>query len=471
MRISCPSCQSSYKIADEKVQGRTVKVRCRKCGLTIHVNEQGVMNEAAAAASSAETGAGGDAQFSVLVAEGDQRDMGLADIVAAYNSGVITGDTFVWSEGQPDWMPLGEVQAIIDAISAASEAVDKAATGQPAADAPPMVTATPAPVATATPAPVVAAPAPVVPAREPAAPAPAPAPAPSLFGAAPPPAAAAPAPLFGPGPTAAVQTSHEKKPDLFSTQAMAGSDDDVATSAPRVSPTVANKPTGARDESSVLFSLSALTSAAAATSSSSSADTNTGGDDSGLIDLRALAEKDAGAPQPALAAPVGGILDAAPLLGTPIMDPNLHQLKASDPPPAKSNTPLIIGIAIGAVGILSAVVAVVVVLTREPPPPAPLPVATTTEVAPTIPVPMPTDTSSSAAAAPPTGAPSATAPTARPTGPRTSPGKTGGTTGAATTKPASTGGATEPAPTKKPPANKCNCPPGDLACNMACAVK
>jgi predicted Zn finger-like uncharacterized protein len=468
MRISCPSCQSSYKIADEKVQGRTVKVRCRKCGLTIHVNEQGVMSEAAAAGSPADAGGGGgDAQFSVLVAEGDQRDMGLADIVAAYNSGVITGDTFVWSEGQPDWMPLGEVPTIIDAISAASEAVDKAATGQPAAAPAPMVTATPAPVATATPAPVAAAPAPVVPAPEPVAPAP----APSLFGAAPAPAAATPAPLFGPGPTAAVQTSYEKKPDLFSTQAMAGSDDDVATSAPHVSPAMSSKPTGARDESSVLFSLSALTSAAASTSSSS--DPNTGGDDSGLIDLRALAEKDAGAPQPAFAAPVGGILDAAPLLGTPIMDPNLNQLKASDPPPSKSNTPIIIGIAIGAVGILSAVVAVVVVLTREPPPPAPLPIPTATEVAaPTVPVPMPTDTSSSAAAAPPTGAASATAPTttARPTGPRTGPAKPGGTTGAST-KPESTGGSTEPAPTKKPPANKCNCPPGDLACNMACAVK
>jgi predicted Zn finger-like uncharacterized protein len=466
MRISCPSCQSSYKIADEKVQGRTVKVRCRKCGLTIHVNEQGVMNEAAAAGSPADAGGGGDAQFSVLVAEGDQRDMGLADIVAAYNSGVITGDTFVWSEGQPDWMPLGEVATIIDAISAASEAVDKAATGQPAPEAapPPMVTATPAPVATATPAPVAAVPAPVVPAPEPAAPAP----APSLFGAAPAPAAATPAPLFGSGPAAAVQTSYERKPDLFSAQATAGSDDDVATSAPHVSPTMSSKPTGARDESSVLFSLSALTSAAASTSTSS--DANSGGDDSGLIDLRALAEKDAGAPQPAMAAPVGGILDAAPLLGTPIMDPNLHQLKASDPPPSKSNTPLIIGIAIGAVGILSAVVAVVVVLTREPPPPPPLPVPTATEVAaPTVPVPMPTDTSSSAAAPPATGAASAPATTARPTGPRTGPAKTGGTTGG-TTKPGSTGGS-EPAPTKKPPANKCNCPPGDLACNMACAVK
>ncbi|HPB96883.1 MAG TPA: zinc-ribbon domain-containing protein, partial [Polyangiaceae bacterium] len=155
MRISCPSCQSSYKIADEKVQGRTVKVRCRKCGLTIHVNEQGVMQEGGAAGKTAADAGGAEAQFSVLVAEGDQRDMSLADIVAAYNSGVITADTYVWSEGQPDWMPLGEVQVAIDAINAASEAVDKATAGQPTAEpAPPLVTESPAAVVTATPAPV-----------------------------------------------------------------------------------------------------------------------------------------------------------------------------------------------------------------------------------------------------------------------------------------------------------------------------
>lgn len=470
MRISCPSCQSSYKIADEKVQGRTVKVRCRKCGLTIHVNEQGVMNDAAGGAPApAEGGAdAGSLQFSVLIAEGDQRDMGLKDIVAAYNSGVVTGDTFVWAEGQPDWMPLGEVPAIIDALNAASEAVDKVATSAPATEPPAeepvadpgfMTTATPGPVEAVVPAPA------MVPA-----PAPTPEPAPAavvpqpLFGQGA--SAATPSPLFGGSSEAAVQRSHEKKPDLFSAQAMAGTDDDVATSAPQVSP-VLNKPTGARDESSVLFSLSALTSAAASTSGS--LDTSAGGDDSGLIDLRALAEKDAaGGQQPVVAAPVGGILDSAPLLGTPIMDPSLHQLKASDPPPAKKNTILIVGIVMGGVGILSLAATVVVLLMREPPPPAPLPVATTTEVAqPVVPVVIPSDTGSSAAAPPATGAASAPptpTTTARPTGPRPKSTGTSASTGG-------TGKPSEPAPTKKPPANKCNCPPGDLACNMACAVK
>ena len=474
MRISCPSCQSSYKIADEKVQGRTVKVRCRKCGLTIHVNEQGVMNqEGDGAAPEPPAGGaepGGVPQFSVLVAEGDQRDMGLQEIVAAYNSGVVTADTFVWAEGQPDWMPLGEIPAVVDALNAASEAVDKAATtGESEAQAPAPVEQ---PAAAPAPEPMAMAPAPM------AAPAPSPAPA-ALFGAepSPAPAAAAPSPLFGGSSAAAVQVSHENKADLFSTQAMAGADDDVATSAPQMTPAAGSKSTGARDESSVLFSLSALTAASASTSGGDQG--SAGGDDSGLIDLRALADRDSGgAPEAAAAMPTGGILDSAPLLGTPIVDPNLHQLKASEPPAAKKNMGMIIGIAIGAVGILTAVVAVVVVLTREPPAPPP-PATVTVTVPAETPPPMPTapaDTGSSAAAAPATGAASAPpTPTTKTYtgggktgGGKTGGGKTGGTTGGGTT-----GGGAAPTATatKKPPANKCNCPPGDLACNMACAVK
>lgn len=458
MRISCPSCQSSYKIADEKVQGRTVKVRCRKCGMTIHVSEQGVMNDPGDA-SQAEAGvpdAGGAPQFSVLVAEGDQRDMGLEEIVAAYNSGLITAETFVWAEGQPDWMALGEIPAVVEALNAASAAVDKAATtGETAAAAPapepapmPAAFAAPDPMPRPAPAPV-AAPAPLFGAPQPVAAAPAPAPA--------------PAPLFGAGPTAAVQASHEHKADLFSTQAMAGLDDDVATSAPKMEPV--NKPTGTRDESSVLFSLSALTAASASTSTKSH--DSAGGDDSGLIDLRALADQDANKAAAAAPAVGGGILDAAPLLGTPIVDPNLHQLKASEPPPAKSNTGMIVGIVVGALGILSALGVVVFFMTREPPAPAPVPVPTTeatdTPSVPTTPTPA-TDTSG--AAAPATGAPSATAePTkARPTGYGKAVPKT---TGTSTTQPTTTDTAKKPPPKKNP----CNCPPGDLACNMACAVK
>src|SRR5687767_1259289 len=35
VKISCPACAAKYSIADEKVQDKLAKIRCRKCGTTI----------------------------------------------------------------------------------------------------------------------------------------------------------------------------------------------------------------------------------------------------------------------------------------------------------------------------------------------------------------------------------------------------------------------------------------------------
>jgi len=470
MKISCPSCQSSYKIADEKVQGRTVKVRCRKCGLMIHVNEQGVTTDAADAGPSPEAQPGSamhdtsQALFSVLIAEGEQRDMTLKEVVAAYNSGQVTSDTFVWADGQPDWMPLAQVPAIVDALNAASEAVDQVAAAAPAPEPapPPPEPANEAPEPA--PAPVFApapAPAPVF------APAPAPAPAASLFGG---PAAAAPAGgLFGtPAPAAAVREERRAgNVDLFG-HARTSVEDEVATSAPAMAPALAPaKATGARDEQSVLFSLAALTAAAQSSPANNSASSG-GKDDSGLIDLKALATQPAGGPA-AAPAPVA-ILDAAPVLGTPIVDPSLAQLSPPEPVAPKKSYGLLIGVGVAVAGLAIAGAIVFVALNKAP---EPIAAPTTTDTAPattTAPTTPPPSTDGSAAA-PATGAPSATA--ASTTAKYTGTGKPGGAkpgpTGGKTETP---GGATAPATTKAPPKpNKCNCPPGDLACNMACAVK
>src|SRR5262245_61991799 len=37
MKFLCPSCKAKYQIADEKVAGRSVRMKCRKCGHVIQV--------------------------------------------------------------------------------------------------------------------------------------------------------------------------------------------------------------------------------------------------------------------------------------------------------------------------------------------------------------------------------------------------------------------------------------------------
>jgi len=39
MKFLCPSCKAKYQIADEKVAGRSVRMKCRKCGFVIPISE------------------------------------------------------------------------------------------------------------------------------------------------------------------------------------------------------------------------------------------------------------------------------------------------------------------------------------------------------------------------------------------------------------------------------------------------
>lgn len=121
MKITCQSCESKYTVSDEKVQGKTVKIKCRKCGATIVVNSSGVTmaNSAPAASEVAPPSAGTDEPtYSVNVGENDQRTMTLSEIVTAYNQSVVAGETFVWTDGMADWAPLANVDAIVTALNA-----------------------------------------------------------------------------------------------------------------------------------------------------------------------------------------------------------------------------------------------------------------------------------------------------------------------------------------------------------------
>ncbi len=119
MKISCQSCQAKYTIADEKVLGKVVKIRCKKCSATIVING----NESSAKADdNAEThvfdytAQGSNEQWTVNVADGDQRSLTLGEIVREYRAGVVTDETYCWKDGMPDWLPLREIEALHRAV-------------------------------------------------------------------------------------------------------------------------------------------------------------------------------------------------------------------------------------------------------------------------------------------------------------------------------------------------------------------
>lgn len=129
MKITCQSCQAKYTIADEKVVGKTVKIKCKKCGAAIVVNANDPANAAdphghgpegeeddgatrvfsGDPATDAAMGGGGGPDWTVNVADDDQRTMNAGQIAAAFAAGTITGDTYVWRDGMADWQPLSQV--------------------------------------------------------------------------------------------------------------------------------------------------------------------------------------------------------------------------------------------------------------------------------------------------------------------------------------------------------------------------
>src|SRR5580698_10150398 len=120
MKITCQSCQAKYTIADEKVPGKIVKIRCKKCSATIVVNGSDPSGAPSYGASdTAGTGAGQDEGWTVNVGDGDQRTMTDGEIVAAYQAGVIGVETFCWKDGMSDWLPLREIETLFEACSGA----------------------------------------------------------------------------------------------------------------------------------------------------------------------------------------------------------------------------------------------------------------------------------------------------------------------------------------------------------------
>jgi predicted Zn finger-like uncharacterized protein len=493
MKITCQSCQSKYNVADEKVQGKIVKIRCRKCGATIVVDgtaapsANGASSPPAAAPApapaSAPSAESQDANpWHVNVAENDQRTMTLPELVDAYNTGVVTQDTFIWTEGMEDWKALGEVDVVVSALheSAAAAAAQQGvgvgarAVSPPteasngfaheAAALPRMTTEESTDASTRVYEPAGAAAA--FSSFEPAVEAPAPA------------APVAAAPASSPraeARRAAVARRENRGRDLFASRAEEGPGAfDVQTSAPSLSrppPAIddPSKRTGERNENSVLFSLAVLTQNAdqrAPTADSGASD------DSGLIDLKALAAKtesmrpSAGSADASVfSAPFGGMQQLSAPIGA--IDAPLGEAQG------KSRTPLYVVLAIAGVLLVGGggMILGARVMGAGP---APMPSASAlampsaTASASAEPEPSATASATASAASTASSAPVAVKPRPVPMGGGASPRPA-----AAAARPAgaSPGGDSTPAaaPAPAPKKGDCGCN-GDLMCLMKCST-
>lgn len=287
MKIVCDACQAKYSIADDKIQGKAFKIRCKKCNHIIVVKTGGDASAAAsagaekqkpaapaAAPASAPAAAGSEQGVWHVVVDGEQvGPLTEAEVKEKLRANQISAETLVWREGFGDWTALSTVPELTALLPKARTSASRAAVNEPAragasARSYPS-TASPSPDADVFGAATVVSPA-----------------SPEIFAGAP---AAQPAPAAQavPSPVAPAPSS----PFLFGGAPSQQPEPAIVIKNPG-NGAGGTHLTGQRNENSVLFSLSNLEALAVPSSSGGgirppSSTSNTEG--SGLIDIRSMA--------------------------------------------------------------------------------------------------------------------------------------------------------------------------------------
>lgn len=110
MKIQCSTCAARYAIADEKVLGRNVAVRCKRCGERIAI--QGAAEDWHVARDG--------------VTEGP---LSLGAVLSRIDRGEIGADAHVWREGMESWAPASEapeLAARFEAVAASEPPAEPA---------------------------------------------------------------------------------------------------------------------------------------------------------------------------------------------------------------------------------------------------------------------------------------------------------------------------------------------------------
>jgi predicted Zn finger-like uncharacterized protein len=126
MKVQCEHCGAAYSVADEKVAGRKLRQRCRKCGESIIID--GSALEGSAAPPEAESFAvsvppDSEAVWHIAVGDTTQGPYTLDELGQYYADGHIVLDTLVCRDGWNDWKQAGEVPELVSASRDSSQAL------------------------------------------------------------------------------------------------------------------------------------------------------------------------------------------------------------------------------------------------------------------------------------------------------------------------------------------------------------
>lgn len=124
MKIACGGCGAKYSIADEKVGGKTFKLRCRKCSDVIVVSGEAQAAPAPATAP--------DAVWH-LIADGEQRGpLSPPQIAELLCANAIDWEALGWREGMEGWTPLRDLASLVAQLTGSPTNESSPASRRPA---------------------------------------------------------------------------------------------------------------------------------------------------------------------------------------------------------------------------------------------------------------------------------------------------------------------------------------------------
>ena len=113
MKVVCETCEAKYQIPDERVAGRRLRIRCRKCGGVMEARGDELVAAPAPSATEWFTSIDGT-PIGPLSTE---------DIVSRITTGVLEWDAHVWREGYAEWVTVDASDTLVRAVASSRSAV------------------------------------------------------------------------------------------------------------------------------------------------------------------------------------------------------------------------------------------------------------------------------------------------------------------------------------------------------------
>ena len=132
MKFTCESCDAKYRIPDEKISGRVLRMKCRRCGYPIVIKPGTVAPATPTAAVAPRHEEPRSEQWHVAINEVPVGPMSRKELQSHVAASRVGGDSLAWCEGMGDWRPMREIASLSSLLRGASSSQGSASRRRPA---------------------------------------------------------------------------------------------------------------------------------------------------------------------------------------------------------------------------------------------------------------------------------------------------------------------------------------------------